>query len=352
MRRYAIVVLALALTAVATAAGWSWQMGELTGDLTRVGGWPERDFAPRQPAETVTLAPSSTGSVPDIVVVGDSFSLSGVWQPATFGGERYATYDIEHFCFARYLESAQFRNAPPRVVVVQTVERLYLHRFGGDAWCPRHSEQAVVAHPEHWKGYRASAPSGFAGIAPGFALDALRASFREWRSPAVTRSGDSTLTGLTQASLFSNHRADRILLCAGDEAKATWSAQEVEQSVRNVRALGRRIEANGRTTFVFVLVPDKSTAYAPWLRVPTLATDLHLGDRLAAAGVNAPRVDRAIADAVATGMRDVYLPNDTHLSAGGFGLLATTLRHAIPQLAPQPAARATDSTQFPSRRGS
>jgi hypothetical protein len=353
MRRYLLCMLAIALTGVGAAAAWSWHLGPVRGDLTRVGGWPERDFGPRRHTETVALAPTRLHGTPDVVIVGDSFSLSGVWQPAALGATAsYATYDIEHFCFDQYLASAAFRDAPPRVVVVQTVERLYLRRFGAASWCPRHSERAVMADPAHWKGYRAPDSHDEPAIAPGFALDALRARWREWQSPEVALSGESMLAGLTRTSLFSNRRADRILLCAGDQDKAHWTPDQLRASVANVLALQQRVEMRGRTTFVFMLVPDKSTAYRRDLATPALATDHRLGERLAAAGVSGPRIDRVLAAAIAAGAQDVYLPNDTHLSSAGFGLMADALRHESLARDRRLAVLAAGSDHFPSLGGS
>jgi hypothetical protein len=89
-----------------------------------------------------------------------------------------------------------------------------------------------------------------------------------------------------------------------------------------------------------VLAPDKPTAYSEWL--PPAPWQVDAARRLAdPPGLNMPRVDLALRAAIAAGVRDVYLPNDTHWSTTGSRIMA---RVVLEYVQPKTEPSATDLT--------
>jgi hypothetical protein len=83
------------------------------------------------------------------------------------------------------------------------------------------------------------------------------------------------------------------------------------------------VVANGQTAFVLVIAPDRSTAYAeftPGLHLPNLSEQL-----AADAGLNLLRLDISLKRAIAAGIKDVYLPDDTHWATAGKQIAADSL---------------------------
>jgi hypothetical protein len=87
-----------------------------------------------------------------------------------------------------------------------------------------------------------------------------------------------------------------------------------------------RVQANGRTAFLAMIVPDKLTVYAPFLSDRRFATFSHL-DRLAEIpSVNLVRVDSALDPRSHV---DLYLPDDTHWSSATHAMAAGLVLRAL-----------------------
>ncbi|HET6370235.1 MAG TPA: hypothetical protein VFG95_03510, partial [Nitrospiria bacterium] len=101
------------------------------------------------------------------------------------------------------------------------------------------------------------------------------------------------------------------------------------QQVDSIRCglinLQNRIQANGVTFFVILIAPDKLTAYADYITDRDF-TQISRLDRLASdPGLHLPRVDLALKKAIDAGVKDVYLPDDTHWGSAGYKIAADTL---------------------------
>jgi len=130
---------------------------------------------------------------------------------------------------------------------------------------------------------------------------------------------------LSRRDLFSNRKNDEILIFKDDLIKATWTREEIRAAACAVKKLQDRVQQNGKTLFVFMLIPDKSTAYADYIMDPQLHKILRSHPLLAEQGVNLPRIDFLLESAIKAGEIDVYLPNDTHFGTRGYELVALSL---------------------------
>lgn len=333
--------LALALGATVAAALY---VEPLDGELTRLGSYPERDFGwnlpqRRLPGGAKQVEAFAGGG--DLLVVGDSFSTNGVWQPflARETGLAWRTLEIGMTSLPGLIGSRAFRDDPPRIVIVQSVERDLLNRF----------ENLGFACDER-------APAQFAGPLPPLErqesaqlLEERRPRFAPARmnlryAAAVVgrtlarrvRGGDSGTTRrfrLTTDGLFSNRRSGEILVYAGDLDTHAWRTEQVERAACAVRGLQDAVEDNGTTLFLFVLAPDKSSAYAPYIADQRFRRRRETTQLLVDRGVRAVRVDRALARAIAAGERDIYTPNGTHWSPRGYEIAAAAIAGHLRDLA-------------------
>ena len=138
----------LALRALALAAAMvlpvAYALDPADGDLTRLGGYPENRYGPTAPQ--MVFAPplveaARPGAAYDLVVAGDGFSqpAPGADRIGPSGVPSWGRYWTDHLRnlsglsvgvihldeqpLAAYLASADFRDRPPRVLVVQMTER-------------------------------------------------------------------------------------------------------------------------------------------------------------------------------------------------------------------------------------
>lgn len=224
------------------------------------------------------------------------------------------------------LESPGFRTHPPRVFVLEMVEST-LHRR-----LVRESVECIEA-PGGEPAAVGTANAGDLGRRPPAhqVRDVVAGSRRydeqqlAYARDFLFRNVQRTL-GLWRPEVrffelrrerFSSRHPRTLLVVSHDLHKASWTDDDIASMRCALLQLQQRVEANGRTTFVAMLVPDKLSAYRPDLVEPALAPVTVIDDRLVAAPLNAPRLDLALRAAIESGTPDVYLPDDTHWGATG-----------------------------------
>jgi hypothetical protein len=97
----------------------------LSGDLTRIGLLPERAFGWNIAQPTLAGRPATVDKLGDaeILVAGDSFSISGVWQAYAFSSERkYMTLRLGRICrdFPEFLAAL---GQLPKMLIIEVIER-------------------------------------------------------------------------------------------------------------------------------------------------------------------------------------------------------------------------------------
>lgn len=326
MRRYLVYLASTAALVGLLFASCALYFGPVHGDLTRIGGWSERDFAPTAAQLAIAQAPrTSTAATADMLVLGDSFSQPNEWQSALFADTRLSSHTT-HFDAIGCLDNwVQWALAQParRAIVVQTVEREFVKRF----------RDRVTCRPGRTAGFdRPAAGPAPAHAAPALAIDAgylLRTSWNTGLahfSPANTfRKGSVVNAPIDKACAnFSNVQSGRLLYYQFDEERLKWTADDVDRAIANVRTLQEQFRSAGRG-FVFVLIPDKLSVYQDCLvqrnDAAQTGPSARLSSRLRAASILAPDLHPVFAAARAS-TADLYYPNNTHLGEDGYRLLA------------------------------
>jgi hypothetical protein len=303
--------------------GLSLHFGAIGGDLARVGGFAERDYAPRVKQPAPTIAPNTVALADaDLVVLGDSFSNRLLWQGEfeAMTGKRTLTYQYgQAGCISNWLQWLQQQRLKPGAeVLVETVERSFVPRFSELVPCP-----AIVPAPMH----RHLESSDGSWWDNGFSLDIVNQgrilvnSVRLGSQPSY-RSSKVVNIALHNSQRFTNRRSDRLLYDAEDEDKNDWSGAQIARAVANLQAQRDRFAARGVTLRALV-VPDKSTVYRddiaePRIRASTIARDIHAAGLLPFDAASCLRM-------LAVQVPDFYLPDDMHIGVAGYRLLASSL---------------------------
>lgn len=302
------------------------------GDLSRIGALSDDLFGWRaaQPAVPASLLVSSPIGDADILVVGDSFSLPPgpqrreglVWQSRLVAaGYRVATahWDRAHpMCpdFDRWVQSIGFHG---RWVVLESVEREIAQR---------------LANPTPCDGQTRPGPEGFATVPPPSAPPPATFSWHEqlltgvmtrWHShQARTAAGTMTFQDLTATSRARLHRVpagcdrfshalcDRALFLADDEERPRLQGEQLATMVERSRP-GRPWQV------VWLIIPNKTTFYLDRDTVQATfaqVSAMGLGPDILHALISGERASR-----------DIYYPNDSHLSTAGSLLLGDAVVH-------------------------
>lgn len=303
------------------------------GDLSRTGRLSDREFGwqrppPPIPDESLYAVPLNQA---DIVVIGDSFSMTYMWQSELVraGYKVTTTYwgqYAETMCgdLQSWLVKAGFQG---KLVIFESVERLLKERLERSTQCdtmPRPfaaMEKPLVPIQKQ---------------VPGFALnwDAKLVSgvitqFHTWQAKRTP--GDlqfwyrtSVRPVVDGCAQFSNRFCDKVL----------FFDEDLDNGQLDLHDFARMKQFNAShlsMPFIWMVIPDKTTTYIdasrskPFMdafRAAKLGPDLY-----AMTAANRMKV------------KDLYFPNDTHLSMHGQVILGQQMLEEVRKVLPTPQAK-------------
>ena len=352
-----------------------------SGDLTRIGWFSNNRYGPRKP--NLAFRPALfalAGALDrhfDVVIVGDSFSadLEKSWPNylaakglsvlvigfADNPEKRNATADVENQITA-LLQSPTFREAPPSIFIFASIERFLKRRLVSDT-----SPCLEVQQKEESNAVAAPLGTVFAEPPALRYADPPEHRIEEVGMPLARRYDEQQLTYARDFLLknirnsfgrksavrelrlsvprFSSDRAKALLVVSGDLHKNRWGQNDIEEMQCQLLRLQRAVQANGKTLFIALPIPDKLSAYHDDLVDPSLPRGVI--DQLTDPRLNRPPVDKALRAAITAGEMDVYLPNDTHFGARGQALTAETVMRFIEERTHKIEAPGTSATPLP-----
>lgn len=324
-RSYAVSLAAAVLAAAGLLAAASATLEPVSGDLARIGRFDESEYGWRAPQERrreplFDVSPSRVSH--DLVVLGDSFSQDphAGWPGdlAAETGARVASFHLGGRTWRALLADPGYRASPPKVFILQVVER-DARRWLADPAAPC-AAAAPAPSPRLTErprpvSYEPVERPTRRGPAELDAREFVQFQWARLLRRLGRRSGEAVAVGLTRRA-FTSRRADSTLVYAGDLLKAYWTPADLRAVSCGLARMQDEVQRGGKTLFLAVLIPDKLTAYAPLLADRSLA-GLGVLDRLDAPGLQTVPAAEALAQAVQAGVLDVYLPDDSHLGRAG-----------------------------------
>lgn len=295
------------------------------GDLSRIGRISEDEFGWKiaPPIIDPQLLEGVSIDKADILVIGDSFSASHVWQSVLVAsGRSVATIHWsqldEVLCsdFDEWLSQVGFRG---KLVIVESVERFLNVRVTQTQKCTlrRHPLSAAVEPPspplEH---------------VPSFELNWEAQLHSGWMTRKCT---DAAIAGRIRRScnnmtmarpvaegcaLFSHRRCDMALFLADDVIRGPLTSAAVA-------SMEASVATHSKTPVLWMVIPNKWTVYldpehskgfVEALRQTDLGPDLF-----------------TFAQEEKLKMKDFYFPNDTHISIHGQLVLGARMLEAVRQ---------------------
>ncbi len=321
------------------------------GDLTRLGGFPENRFGPTAPQAIFSpplVEAARPGTPYDVVVIGDGFSQPVPGDAHTPYGHYWTDHlrnltglsvgvqHLDEVSVVDYLASADFRDHPPRALILQVAERDLPDRTAARPPVENLLRPTPVAADQ------ASAGQGGAARLPPLPPRPLghkpqrlvRARAHAWTAPPVGYAMDILVKALPRTLLDLPNPAveERTLVYAGlfTSAASTstlfrsddfdpWRADRafLEERRRTLRRIQTAVEANGKTTFVLMVAPDKGTVYADFLLEPppvhSAVEEVFAGDP----ALHLAPLASGMKALAAGGATDLYKPNDSRWGTEG-----------------------------------
>lgn len=295
-------------------------LANFEGDLTRMAKLPESMFGWTKPQPAIRAEDMQSAEWEDaeVLVIGDSFSLSHVWQTAFVrNGVHVRTEswgNINNLCgdISEWLHGKGFKG---KYVIIESTEKYFEGRLADSLKC---STMFYRSQPLPGYGPPAILPSRdankYAGRFSVGMLTALNAveyerlsrdpDFRRWDIP-----GDVRLERVENGcKLFSHARCNDVLFYNQDRDGDFGSNVLDDMEKINARFSGY--------STVWMVIPDKATVY------------LHPEKRFwddAQRRFGAPNLLRDMRQAVAAETMDIYLANNTHVSTTGYLLLGDSV---------------------------
>lgn len=348
-RRFVVWLLALVVLPVAGFFAIGVYLQPLYGDLTRIGFYSERDFGwnstqvifPNEKLE-FNASPDNSSRYFDILVLGDSFSRyrpKFQWQNylKVITRESIGTMNINEIRLIQVITSRGFREHPPKVLIMESVERELPHHLKQNMnICKKTPAEnsKIDARSEitpiinwNWENYHADTTrqvdreTKLSEINLGYTLKYLRHNlFGETVRNQVYK------MNISRPAPFSSRDQSEFLIYDDDINKIKWwSDMGLSEMDCRIEAMRRQVEANGYTRFVLMVPPDKLTAYADFLRNPEFRHASLLSALSERHPELMPRFDNALITAIRSGEQDVYFPDDTHWASNGQRIAAKTL---------------------------
>ena len=305
------------------------------GDMTRLGLLSETAFGWR--IEPPHVDPKYLNAVPvaeaDIVVIGDSFSMSNRWQSMlTRAGYRVTTtfwgQIDEALCgdFDAWLDRAGFRG---KLVIVESIERLVNERMVATQTCKTmakpfsaglkpffESPPSVPAPVLNWDGKLTS----------GVRIYRNTRRAREASDPILSNDRILVRPVPEGCAMFSHQLCDKLPFWPADDENGELTVQHAAQ----MKAFG---EAHPRRAFLWMIIPNKTTVYVK---------PEHSKDFVTAFGAAGLGPDLfGLSQDEKKKVRDYFFPNDTHLSMHGQLVVGQQMLEAVRKILPAAPSKAS-----------
>jgi hypothetical protein len=317
-----LVILTLAIYAI--IGFYFLPLSSFEGDLTRLAKLPESEFGWTKPQPTITaeLLRQSTWQEADVLVVGDSFSKPHLWQTVlTQQGLQVRTEDwrnIRAICedFSPWLKSQGFNG---KFVIFEMVERGAEDVLDRSVSCNkmsyRPSPYSQPSPPETLPDRQLRSYTGKLSIGIQTWLHSLQYTyldnspdFKQWELPNHVK-----MQRLSNGcDLFSHPRCQDVLFLTEDRIQDFNETMLDNMGTINSNLSGFKP--------VWVIVPDKSTAYFNFNK--------QFWNR-AEQRFHAPNLLHSFRKEIENKTTDFYRGNDTHLSTNGFLIMGENIRQSM-----------------------
>ncbi|MDI1302402.1 MAG: hypothetical protein PSX71_10885 [bacterium] len=323
---------------LALGVGLALYIGAPSGDLVRIGKLASIDLKPRHLQQPLYRHENSAGITADVRVLGDSFSGENLWQSELrrLTGLKTQTWHYKDIgCIDDWISAAIKDHAAhaSRIIIVESIEREFMARFSA----PQKGCTGKTGQPLKITGGIETFSPDKASVFPidiRYVAAASRNHFTAASAHGKTGSDAAISVDLTTDRLFSNVRNRRLSYFEGDDAKwSEWSPARQQAALAylaQIQALARQKHKQ----LLVLIIPDKSTTYAPWVQAGQLPARpqpdlfLSLAGILGESSNYLPAFRQGALQQV-----DFYRPDDTHLSLDGYRFLA---REISQRIHPQP----------------
>ena len=251
------------------------------GDLCRIGGYRENDYGWNLPQKrfkdchyTIGKNLSDYDRYYDIVTIGDSFSVNEKqsWQNhlALTTGAKILTFHRRSVTASSLLQHEQFIKKPPKVFIFEVVEHgIQTALFDIPIDLNFSQQQNAVSfepfdrlnlnYDKHIESFERDCTHNFSMES---ALHFIKTNLKQLFG---SRHKAKSYMLNSDQKIFSNNKENEALFFHFDNLKLSISPNEWAIIEKRFASLQYQTQANGKTRFLAMIAPDKTTAYADFI---------------------------------------------------------------------------------------
>lgn len=310
------------------------------GDLTRMGAYAERDYGWNIPLDTVSGYDDSHHyqKYYDVVILGDSFSQTRLWQYHAFNSTNltFVTLNWDNYSFGDVIESKQFRENPPKIFIVEYSVKSFPLRFLGEKTDCKSAENIFSGSWNIEKGNQSMnlfsrhrlTSTNLDNLNLKFALLYIYNSMlRNLFGVELTKVSSLSLS---RNDLFSTKQSNKILILNSWLESKQWSNDELMNSVCKAVEIQDRVQSNSKTLMIFLPIIEKNIAYNRYIKDNTVINNAEVTiDIGRKKNLNVIDIRLLLERTISKGIKDVFLPNDTHLGNEGHKVIAQSIKDKL-----------------------
>ena len=304
------------------------------GDLTRIGRLSENQFGWTRPAPPMDekLLHSSPLDEADVLVVGDSFSMTLYWQAdlVRAGYKVATTYwgEIGYLCtdFGDWVRGQGFKG---QLVIVESIERAFDERLRRSEACTATADgRPLKIRPGPFLGPLTQKPAGALNWSAKLTTGPITWSNTRHaaRAPSDTQHGDETLVRVVPEGCrqFSHPLCHKVPFFKEDIDHGPLTQQTFAR-------MQRLAAAQPSLQMLWMVIPNKTTVYLDPGHSQEFVAGLRAHPEL---GPNL----FDFAQQARHEVQDFYFPNDTHMSMHGQVAMGAVMLQEVSRRLPRPGA--------------
>src|SRR3569833_1801858 len=304
----------------------------LTGDLTRIGNYAEKDFGWNAPQQVIQIAANGKAiTIPDILEKKNTKKKNKEKQTETAAKthQQILSFEIAHVGCISHWFSYALNHPTAKTIVIESVERSFLANFKNLTKCNFGTPEPFETHPWVTAPSRKTWPPEW-HIQRTFKLS-YKTLLMKLHPDSIVRDAQVTNAPIDRkCANFSNRRSVCLLFFSFVVVFFRWARVVFVRAFSNITAMQQSAKQHGKK-FVLLLVPDKQSAYQRCLlNAEKFASDKgpDITASLVRAGVRAPDLLNIFQKNVGFFL-DLYWSDDTHLSEAGYILMGEKIAQLL-----------------------
>ena len=321
-------------------------------ELSRLGGYTENHYGenlPQEHFERPLFEKAHTieeyKGYYDVVIIGDSFSenVSHGWQNylVKHAGFSVIMFNMNWIPRETILNSENYKKHPPKLVIYESVERNLLHRH--PTCSTTEAERRAMAqlpfnltyspNPIDVQIEMTHRPTDF------FDLDRFNygstINYIKKALPRLILNRNITQVhkfNINNPNLFSSKVKDSMLVVTKDFIINGRTEEQIDTAKCNLLELQTQVKTGGKTEFIALIFPDKTTMYNDYITNKNFTERSILKQIEATEGLQMAKLLSRFTQAVENGVKDVYLPTDTHCGYIGYKMAAEAVIELLEEL--------------------